>query len=260
VNPGKGKGIGAAKGVHMRLFSDFFISDIIIASPIGLKLVMEQSMSSTNDEEETTASRKIREANASFLSSIEIIALHQADVLFMQNWDHVEFVLQHCNKLPKDIGDTDFSRVRPYFLDGNADMHRQLIISSQFNDPELASTFRRYSKSISGNIRLKKDWNDGTINQVVNSVTQVFQLIPRISSFMEEDDLRFSYFKEFVLSPILRNKQSHTLIVTPSYLNYVRVRNELMRSEVRWVGMIVCVCVCMDGMCSLCLHNIIFYE
>ncbi|MFV0114191.1 hypothetical protein ACNF30_13640, partial [Staphylococcus aureus] len=53
-----------------------------------------------------------------FLSSLEVVLLHQADVLYMQNWDHVDFILKHTNNLPVGSHDTDFSRVRPYFLDG----------------------------------------------------------------------------------------------------------------------------------------------
>ena len=46
------------------------MSDIIIASPIGLKLVVETSQNNS--------------LNFDFLSSLEIIMLHQTDVLYMQ--------------------------------------------------------------------------------------------------------------------------------------------------------------------------------
>ena len=47
--------------------------------------------------------------------------MHQADVLYMQNWEHVQFVLDHTNRMPATTHpDTDFSRVRPYFLDGTS--------------------------------------------------------------------------------------------------------------------------------------------
>jgi hypothetical protein len=42
VNPGQGKGKGEDKGVYLRLFSDFFISDIVLASPLGLRLLIEE--------------------------------------------------------------------------------------------------------------------------------------------------------------------------------------------------------------------------
>ena len=46
-----------------------------------------------------------------------------------------------------------------------------------------------------------------------------------------EADARFDFFKKNVLSQILRMNQKNTLIITPSYFDYVRVRNELIRKE-----------------------------
>ena len=52
-----------------------------------------------------------------------------------------------------------------------------------------------------------------------------------IPSFALAEEERFQYFKEQVLMPILRTGQGRTLIVAPSYVHYVRIRNELMRLE-----------------------------
>ena len=86
----------------------------------------------------------------------------------------------------------------------------------------------------SGCVRVRKTSGDGCISQVVNRVKQVFQLI-RATSFGSQEESRFQYFKESVLNQVLRLNQSHTLIVTPSYLSFIRVRNELIRREVRTV-------------------------
>ena len=85
-----------------------------------------------------------------------------------------------------------------------------------------------------GCVRIRKNWGDGCISQVITPVKQVFQLI-RASSFESQEDSRFQYFKESVLNQVLRLNQAHTLIVTPSYLSFIRVRNELIRREVRTV-------------------------
>lgn len=60
----------------IKLFADFFQSDIIVASPLGL--VTKQA---EGGEESTD--------NLDFLSSIEIAVLPRCDVLLMQNWSHV---------------------------------------------------------------------------------------------------------------------------------------------------------------------------
>lgn len=228
LNPGHGKGSGADKGVYVRLFSDFFISDIILASPIGLRLAIESGGSNTAKNSNKAATTSAGD----FLSSIEMVVLHQADVLYMQNWDHVDFLLRHTNNLPQASHDTDFSRVRPYFLDGQGASHRQLMLSTHFVEPEIQALFREHGKSQAGCIRLKKNWHDGSLVEVMHSVRQVFQLVPSISTFEEQEDIRFRYFKDTVLSQIQRTEQKHTLIVTPSYLNYVRVRNELMHQQI----------------------------
>jgi len=214
VNPGHGKGSGANKGVYLRLYSDFFISDILIASPLALRFIIENGSKDSAD----------------FLSSIEVVILHQADVMYMQNWDHVDFVLRHTNKLPSSNNDIDFARVRPYFLDGKASRHRQLIMTTFFNEPPIQACFREHGKSIAGTVRLCKNWKEGVIPNVMRRVNQVFQRV-HSDAFLKHEDDRFAYFKESVLGPLLRTNQQRTIIFTPSYISYVRVRNELMRQE-----------------------------
>jgi hypothetical protein len=127
VNPQQGKGAGKDKGVYLKLYSDFYESDIIIASPLGLKLAVDnRSASGTAGEDKLTFD---------FLSSVELVVLHQSDVMYMQNWDHVEYILSQINRMPKVDRGTDFSRVRPYFLEGDAAAHRQLVVSSEYNAP-----------------------------------------------------------------------------------------------------------------------------
>ena len=215
IHPGQGKGVGADKGVKLKLYSDFYQSDIIVASPLGLRLVVDSSKGKLNFD---------------FLSSLEVVYLHQADVLFMQNWDHAEYILKNINKLPQSDHEIDFSRVRPYFLEGNGNKHKQVIINSAFNEPLVQASFRDHAQSIAGIIKVKKDWNDGNITQVSSRVNQVFTLF-KTPSFSENEDARFQYFRDNILSKLIATNQSRTLIVTPSYISYVRVRNEMIKRD-----------------------------
>lgn len=67
-------------------FSNFDASDIIVASPIGLKSII-------NGE----GGKK----EISFLSSVEILYVDRASVIMMQNWDHLLDIFHNLNYMPK---------------------------------------------------------------------------------------------------------------------------------------------------------------
>ena len=116
--------------------------------------------------------------------------------------------------------------------------HRQTIFSTDFNEVTIQACFRQYSTSKSGILRYHWSNQDpdiranGYIAQVTFPVNQVFQLVP-CTSHVDAEEARFEYFKQYILTPLIRSNQPHTLIVCPSYLHYVRIRNELLKREVR---------------------------
>ena len=65
-----------------------------------------------------------------FLSSIEMCIIDQADTMCMQNWEHVLTVLQCLNRTPEQSHDTDFSRVRDLFLNGQYVPRRNMCVVS----------------------------------------------------------------------------------------------------------------------------------
>lgn len=50
-------------------------------------------------------------------------------------------------------------------------------------------------------------------------------------SLATQDDSRFEYFVGTVLPQVLRSNQAHTAVFVPSYFDYVRVRNHLMKNK-----------------------------
>ena len=218
-NLGNGQDVGQGRGCNIRMYSDFYQSDLIIASPLGLRLIMEKSSST-------------RSVNYDYLSSLEIVYLHQTDVMILQNSNHIDFVLKYCNQTPVVDHGVDFERIRPYFLEENVSKrHRQVIISSQFNDPIIQSIYRQYGCSKSGQLRLRKHYNQGSIEKVSSKVKQIFNIIPTTTKELE-DNKRFDYFMNKILLHIIQLKQKRTLIVTPSYLHYVRIRNDMIKKDV----------------------------
>lgn len=219
-----GQGTG---GVSVKLYTDFYKSDIIIASPLGLKMAID------NKDEDDGEIEGYQDTD--FLSSIEICLVARSSVLLMQNWDHVNDVLSCLNQQPKKNNDTDFGRVRNYLLAGQASHWRQLIISSSLSDPHVMSTFKRHAKSIAGRLKLRRRTSveDASLCNVLVRVKQVFQRI-QCSSFANQGDDRLRFFEQRILPQI--RKQKHTMIFIPSYFDFVSVRNLFLKKEVSFVS------------------------
>ncbi|KAJ1668659.1 rRNA-binding ribosome biosynthesis protein utp25 [Coemansia sp. RSA 1813] len=197
----------------VKLYSDFYRSDILIASPIGLRM--------------TTGAQGGDRKDFDFLSSIEMVVVDQCDVLLMQNWDHITHIFGCLNVIPKKDHGCDFSRVRNWALEGMAQYRRQTILISEYMTPEIQALFNNNCRSIEGKLRVKPTY-DGSITNVVAKVSQVFKRVAvgRLASAADE---RFAHFTENVLPEIEKSAKDdkHTVIFVSSYFDFVRVRNHL---------------------------------
>ncbi|VEU36790.1 unnamed protein product [Pseudo-nitzschia multistriata] len=224
----------SSSNVSIKLYSDFFKSDIIVASPLGLKMLITPEVGGNDDdedddEEENTGTKK---GNCDYLSSIEICLLQHSEMILMQNWDHVNDILSMLNHEPKNNNNTDFSRVRNYLLEGQGARWRQLILSSKYWDPNLLSTFKRFGKSLSGQVKVRRKIRDGdaSISSVLVPIKQVFQKIPT-GNFAQQSKARVDYFVKNLLPQLERNDQKHTLVFIPSYFDFCSLRNAFLKLE-----------------------------
>ncbi|KAG5461459.1 MAG: hypothetical protein BJ554DRAFT_6342, partial [Olpidium bornovanus] len=202
----------------LKLYSRFYASDILVASPLGLRMIIGSE------------SDKKREYD--FLSSIEVMILDQCEVFQMQNWQHVESIFDDMNQIPKEARDCDFSRVRGWYLDGRAAYLRQTLVFSGFRTPEINSLFNTRMKNVFGKVKTRRE-HEGSILDVVPRVKQVFTRIEP-PSYAALDDFRFKHFTEKTLPALCHSSlsQSHTLIFIPSYFDFVRVRNHFLAEEI----------------------------
>lgn len=198
---------------YMILYSDFYASDIIIASPLGLRLCIEDQ----------------QEGNYDFLSSIELVIVDQADIMVMQNWDHVEFIFERLSKIPTKPRDTDFSRIKQYYLDGNAKYYRQNIILGAFVTSEINHVFNRKCHNIEGKMKIREH-AIGTINLIEKKIRKVFHRID-CNSIQELDDTRLEYFINNIYFVLKNTLSEGTLIYIPSYFDYVRVKKYFEKME-----------------------------
>lgn len=143
----------------MKLYSDFYTSDILIASPLGLRMII----GAPGD----------KERDYDFLASIELLILDQADLFLAQNWDHLLHVLDHLHLQPKSARNTDFSRVRPWCLNGWARFYRQTLLFTSHELPEFRSLFNSRCANYRGKIRVANPIISGSIRHVAVQIPQV---------------------------------------------------------------------------------------
>lgn len=74
----------------VRLFTEFYGSDIIIASPLGLRMSIEKEKYVVLCRSSPHIIIPDVGRNFDFLSSIEILVADQLDSLTMQNWEHTQ--------------------------------------------------------------------------------------------------------------------------------------------------------------------------
>ncbi|KAF8712361.1 Utp25, U3 small nucleolar RNA-associated SSU processome protein 25, partial [Rhizoctonia solani] len=196
------------KGKGWRLFSGFLNSDIIIASPLGLRMGIE------------------REGPPDFLSSVEIMLIDQLDCLTMQNWAHLTHIIELSNVLPKEANGADFARIREYCLDGYSRYLRQTILLSAYETPQTRALFNNTQllKNVAGSVRQTRPYGPTPIPEglAINWVKLDCE------DPAKEPDTRFEYFKEKIVPDIMSSAQAQTLVFVPSYFDYLRVYNHLV--------------------------------
>ncbi|KAK4496140.1 hypothetical protein PRZ48_012119 [Zasmidium cellare] len=199
----------------LKFYSAFYNSDIILASPLGLRRIIENEDSKKRDHD--------------FLSSIEVCIVDQADAMQMQDWTNVEVVFSHLNLELKETHGCDFSRVRNWYLDGNAKYLRQTILFSAYLTPEMNRLHNTSMLNIAGKAKITPTY-PGTINDTSGlGIKQTFLRFDSPSP-PSDPDARFKFFTTAILPSLLRlpkpsDNAQGILIFIPSYFDFLRLRN-----------------------------------
>ncbi|XP_046435035.1 U3 small nucleolar RNA-associated protein 25 homolog [Neodiprion fabricii] len=204
----------------LKLYSDFYSSDIIISSVLGLRMLVGAEGEPDRDYD--------------FLASVELLVMDQTEVFAMQNWDHLLHVLDHAHLQPKESHGTDFSRVRSWVVNGWSKFYRQTLIFSGVPLPEIHAIFNKRCFNYAGKARVVNPVTSGTVCQTVIQVPQVFH---RFDSRDHGHDIeaRFTFFVSKILPQYKDSIMNHTVIYVPSYFDFVKVRNYFKKEELSFV-------------------------
>ncbi len=204
----------------LKLYTDFYSSDIIIASPLGLRMVI----GSVGDKDQ----------DFDFLASIEVLIMDQVDVFAMQNWEHVTHLLSHLHLPLARTHGADFSRVRMWSLDYLSHHYRQTLLFSRVSMPEMNAIFNKSCRNYMGKVLVEAKISTGLISQVLVSIPMVFHRF-ECKSVMSSPSDRLDYFTNRIMPDYKKDMMFHTLVFVPSYLDYVKVRNWFTKSDLDYL-------------------------
>lgn len=204
-------GIKFTRG-SIKLYSDFYSSDMIVASPLGLITKIGEA------EVE-------KEKDVDYLSSIEVLIIDHADIIAMQNWSHVNTVVEQLNRLPSKQHGTDVMRIRPWYLDGHAQFYRQTIILASYLNPDINALFNHHCVNYQGKVKSVCE-HKGILPKVLLQVRQIYERF-NAASVVDADDARLEFFAKKVFPKIKDSIQGGIMLFISSYFEFVRLRNFL---------------------------------
>ncbi|GMS88593.1 hypothetical protein PENTCL1PPCAC_10768, partial [Pristionchus entomophagus] len=185
----------------LKLYAPFDKADILICSPLGLRMVIGGDSG--------------REGH--LLSSMQLVVVDEADVLLQQNWEHLPLIFNTIHAPPNRIN-TDVSRVRTQYLDGHAACLSQTLIFSSHRH-ELFTALMMGRSNHRGGITFRPA-SEGLLTQIELRLIQELHSI-KCEDSTTQSDARFNFFKEKIWPTL----SMHTAIFIPSYYDYVRIRN-----------------------------------
>ena len=127
----------ARKKQQLTYFSHFDHSELIIASPVGLKSIIGSEGDAKREN--------------SFISSVDLLYVDRASVLLMQNWSHLTEILRNLNFMPKyESLKNSIDSIRDTFLELKGRLYRQNIVFSEYNFPELNALKQTHFHNLQG--------------------------------------------------------------------------------------------------------------
>ncbi|CDR97665.1 -U3 small nucleolar RNA-associated protein 25 [Babesia bigemina] len=202
------------QGGMLHLYTPFYTSDIIVTSPLGIKIMLQE------DEE------------YDFLSSIEVLLIDRMDVLKFQNWQFFIEVFEKLNRPLKKWRDADLSRLRVSTIDGQSEVYRQTVGLSCTQHFVFNAFFKRLVNR-RGFIKLASVPTQDFV--LLGSQLRVKQLFIKVaaSSVTDADGSLLNYFLKNMLNSI--QGIGGVLVVLGDYTHFLRVKKELKMANFEYL-------------------------
>ena len=212
----------------MKLYSPFDESDIILASPLGLKLA------TPSDSDKAFKNSKVYD----FLSSIEIFLMDFSEVFIYQNMEHLNEILSFINKPPKNNQNiVDINRIKEVYANNYGEYLRQNIIISHFKCLDIDVSINDISKNINGKVLfdgpyenqtelIKKEFSEkyNYMNSKEYEIRYEFKILRDLKG--EDDfDEKFNYFTKNIWQNLYESFEKHTIIFISSTFDYLRLKS-----------------------------------
>ena len=213
----------------MKLYTPFDESDIIIASPLGLKLAKP------SDNDKSFKNSKVYD----FLSSIEIFLMDFSEVFIYQNMEHLNEILSFLNKSPKNNQNiVDINRIKENYANNYGEYLRQNIIISQFKCIDIDAAINDICKNINGKILLNGPY-DNQITLLKNEFEEKYRLLSSdnyeiryefkilrdLKKDEEDFEEKFNYFTKNIWQNLYESFEKHTIIFVSSTFDYMILKS-----------------------------------
>jgi U3 small nucleolar RNA-associated protein 25 len=192
---------------QLKLYTPFYTSDVIVASPLGLKRVIGDDSEDKKKEHD-------------FLSSIEIVVVEHADYILMQNFAHLLYIFKNLNLMPKKAHDCDFGRVKLWSAEGHSKYYRQTILLSHTPNLNFSSIMSKLCFNYRGSAecQLPEVASSLALKNVALPIPQIFRKVAG-ANMSEVLENRYKIFMK-IMNEISRAKIKNVLVYIPDSLHF----------------------------------------
>ncbi|BAM39699.1 uncharacterized protein TOT_010001153 [Theileria orientalis strain Shintoku] len=203
-------------GGLLHLYSPFYSSDVIVASPLGLRPLLSN-----------------KEPDYDFLSSIEVVIADRVDIIKFQNWRLFTDLMKVINRPLMKWRDGDINKIRISAIDGQVEEYRQSVFISTSKNVVFNSIFKNLKNRRGGLKLLTPSKSDYVLLASKFKIQQMFIKVPCTDVKTSREDC-LDYFMENMIPNL--DEIKGVLIVIQDYTQYFRLAKRLKHANLEFMA------------------------